>query len=543
MDKPFSQRNSGVAPGVAFCSSVSRTLSPDSSHVSRNPGFQKMMIFRYVLTVALAFSTLPAPATESAGHTLLRQALDAQGGEKKLRAIHSVSFQGTGYRNMIEQSERPEGPYFVTFFDLTEQHDQAHGALCRQSDLNTPGGQRFRTALLVAGKAAMKTAGSRQAPGNARDVRTAMEELALAPERVLLTALDAGDAHREADIVLQGVRHNVIRFTLDGATARLYLNQNTHLPTSVEYDGPLAATGYAMYLGDVTMRIFWSYWRLDKNGLRYPMQWDVQVNGMPAQMMMLRELRFDEPSDQNLTIPPEVAALYDASAPARTPDNVALGKDIQAIAPGVTQIRNSWNVTIVDQGDGLVVLEAPISSQYSEKILAEAALRFPRKRIKALISTSDSWPHLAGIREFAARGIPIYAVDLSEPIIRRTLDASYASHPDMLHKAPRTYELHLVSRKTSIGAGPNRIKLYPLRGETSERQMMVYMPGHRLLYGSDPFQRTADGHYTDAQAVSELLDAVTREHLEVDRFFMMHSAPRPFSELKNVLGEFDQRTD
>lgn len=497
------------------------------------------MILRCMLMASAAFSALPALAADFASKELLRQALDAQGGEEKLRSLRSVSFQSTGYRNMIEQSERPEGPYFVSFFDTTEQHDHADGAMRRQSDINPPGGQHYSTALLVADNIAMQSVGARQVPGSTRDVQAAKEELALSPERVLLTALDAGDAQRQADTILQGVRHYVIRFTLDGAEARLYLNQNTHLPTSIEYRGVLAKTGYAIYLGDVTMRTFWSYWRLDKHGVRYPMQWDVQLNGTPAQMMMLRDLKIDDPVDQKLAIPPAVAKQFNPDAPARTPDTATLGRDIQELAPGVIQIRSSWNVTIVDQGDGLVILEAPISSHYSAQVITESELRFPGKKIKAVVTTSDSWPHLAGIREYAARGIPIYALDLSEPIVRRTLNASYASHPDALQHAPRRQDLHFISRKTLIGAGPNRIELYPLRGETSERQMMAYLPGQRLLYGSDPFQRNGDGEYSDDQAVSELLDAVTREHLDVDRFFMMHVGPTPFSELKAVSQRID----
>ena len=423
----------------------------------------------------------------------------------------------------------------MSFFDLAEQHDHAHGALHRQSDINPPGGQHYSTALLMADNIAMQSFGTRQVPGSALDIQVAKEELALSPERVLLTALDSGDAQHETNTILQGVPHQVIRFTIDGAAARLYLNQNTHLPTSVEYSGLLAHAGYAMYLGDVTLRTFWSYWRLDKHGIRYPMQWDMQLNETPAQMMMLRDLKIDDPADQKLAIPPAVAKQFNPNAPARTPETATLGKDIQELAPGVIQIRSSWNVTIVDQGDGLVILEAPISSHYSAQVIAEAALRFPGKKIKAVVTTSDSWPHLAGIREYAASGIPIYALDLSEPIVRRTLNASYASHPDTLQRASGKRDLHFVSRKTLIGTGPNRIELYPLRGETSERQMMAYLPGQRLLYGSDPFQRTGDGEYSDDQAVSELLDTVAREHLDVDRFFMMHLGPTPFSELKAAL--------
>jgi hypothetical protein len=42
---------------------------------------------------------------------LARKALDAMGGEQKLRNLETVRFKAIGQRNMLKQSERPEGPY------------------------------------------------------------------------------------------------------------------------------------------------------------------------------------------------------------------------------------------------------------------------------------------------------------------------------------------------------------------------------------------------------------------------------------------------
>jgi hypothetical protein len=92
-----------------------------------------------------------------------------------------------------------------------------------------------------------------------------------------------------------------------------------------------------------------------------------------------------------------------------------------------------------------------------------------------------------------------------------------------------------VSAKSVLGDGVNRVELYPLRGVTSERQMMAYFPEHRLLYGSDPFQKISDTEYFTPQTVGEVVTAVEREHLVVDRFFMMHVDPTPWPELPEVL--------
>ena len=182
---------------------------------------------------------------------------------------------------------------------------------------------------------------------------------------------------------------------------------------------------------------------------------------------------------------------------------------------------------MVKQSDGIVVIEAPIASGYSAKVIAEAERRWPGVPVKAVISTSDSWPHIAGVGEYVARRIPVYVLDLNLAILQRLVDAPRTWYPDLLAQSPRKPDFRVVSDKVVLGDGPNRLEFYPLRGETSERQMMVYFPQHKLLYGSDPFQKDESGRYFYPQTVWEVKRAVAREKLQVDTFFMMHVGPTP----------------
>ena len=100
----------------------------------------------------------------------------------------------------------------------------------------------------------------------------------------------------------------------------------------------------------------------------------------------------------------------------------------------------------------------------------------------------------------------------------------------MLSAVNRQAHMRPVSGKTVIGTGDNRVEIYPLHGETTERQMMVYFPALKLLYGSDAFQQLPDGNWFYPQTVWEVTSAAGREHLTVDRFFMMHVGPTPWSE-------------
>jgi hypothetical protein len=132
-------------------------------------------------------------------------------------------------------------------------------------------------------------------------------------------------------------------------------------------------------------------------------------------------------------------------------------------------------------------------------------------------------------------GTPIYALDLNQPILNRLAAMPYASKPDAQQRTHGSPVFRLVHEKTVLGSGKNRMEIYPIRGETSERQMMVYFPEHHLLYGSDPFQQNPDGSFFYPQTVTELTDAVAREHLDVRDFFMMHIGPTPWTDLEKAI--------
>ena len=475
------------------------------------------------------------PGERADARTLIAQALAAQGGEKMLRAIRSVSWIGTGYRNMVEQSERPEGPYLTEFQTITETDDYAGD---RHRTVTAATVYPFGTTtsgIVAAGGVAMRLFEQTRSAGSAGQLKVAGERAALTPERLLLTAADADDVRREPDVVMQSVNQNVVMFNLDGAPVRIYLNAETHLPTAMDYSGPAARTNFWSFLGDATTRTYYGVWSLERRGIRYPLQLNVETNGLPDQLVAVHDLRFDGMiADADFTIPPDVRTAFAkvAAGPAVKPISLAAP---QLIAPGVAFIPGAWNTIVIRQEDGIVVIEAPISNAYSAAVLAEAQALFPSLPIKAVVTTSDAWPHFAGIREYVAHAIPVYALDRNLPILGRNVDASYASKPDLEYKVRQAATFRSVSGMTVVGTGRNRMVLYPLRGETTERQMMVYFPELRLLYGSDAFQQDGHGEFTFPQAVDEVVDAATREHLAVDRVVMMHIAPEPWQNLLTTL--------
>jgi glyoxylase-like metal-dependent hydrolase (beta-lactamase superfamily II) len=199
------------------------------------------------------------------------------------------------------------------------------------------------------------------------------------------------------------------------------------------------------------------------------------------------------------------------------------------LAPGVTLYPGAWNATIVKQDDGVVILESPISGTYAAGVLDEAKRLYPALSVKAVLSTSDSWPHVGGVRQAVALSLPVYILDLNEPLLDRLVAAPHKLHPDLLEQKPQKPHWQIVSGKVTVGAGANRMELYPLRGGATERQYMVYFPEHRLLYASDTLALNDDGSLYDPELMREVAAAVQRENVQVETVFAMHQGPVAWS--------------
>lgn len=493
------------------------------------------MRLRYLVLFLAAFPlcTFAQPASSAAD--LLHAGINAMGGETKLRSLNALHFQASLIRNMVEESERPEGPYILENDQIEEWRDLVHNQWRQDMKMNVVMVPEMSGTSIVSDGAASSGSGGQFGPGSGADLQEAAEALALSPERILFTALGSRDLRRLPDLTLQGVPHHEVEFTWLGVPVRVFLNADTHLPTAVEW---VTAYPYQMFWsvwGDVISRAYYSLWWL-QDGFHYPLQEDIFRNGLPDLTKTITKLDFNPTlAPDQFAISAENRTAFAARANKTVDDRTPNFSGAVELAPGILFIRGSWNTTLVKQDDGIVILEAPISSGYSAKVLDYVHSKYPGIPIKAVVTTSDAWPHVAGVREYIAQNVPVYVLDRNLPLIQRLLQAPRTKYPDSLaHTTPRP-QLRPVTAKTTIGTGANRLELYPLHGETTERQIMVYFPDHKLLYGSDCFQKMQDGKFFYPQTMYELKNAVDREHLSVERYFMMHIPPSPWSEvLKTV---------
>jgi len=493
------------------------------------------MTLRALVLLLTAFPLSTFAQSSPSAADLLHSALDAMGGETKLRSLNALHLQASVIRSMVEESERPEGPYILENDQIDEWRDLAHNQWRQNVKMNVVMVPEMSGTTIVSDGAASSGADSQFGPGSGADLQDAAEALALSPERVLFTALASRDLRRLPDLTLQAVPHHAVEFSWQGTPVRVFLNSDTHLPTAVEW---VTAYPYQMFWslwGDVTTRAYYSLWWL-QDGVHYPLQEDVFRNGLPDFTKTITKLDFNPAfASDEFAISADNRSAFAARATKTIDERAPNFIGAAELVPGVLFIRGSWNTTLVKQDDGIVVLEAPISSGYSAKVIDYIHSKFPGAPIKAVITTSDAWPHIAGLREYVAAKIPIYILDRNVPLIQRVLQAPRTKYPDALARSNTQPQFRPITAKTTIGTGANRMELYPLHGETTERQIMVYFPEQKLLYGSDSFQKMQDGKFFYPQTMYELKNAVEREHLTVDRYFMMHIPPSPWSEvLKTV---------
>jgi hypothetical protein len=496
------------------------------------------------MVLFLITSSWIAVSAQEGGHTMgapgcdhlspqqcVRAALEAMGGSDRLESLKSVRLQIVSHTLLMEQSYR-QAPFITSYerdvvtTDLAGQRTLTESKVTwPESDLNQPNSDSTSIVDPEGGVCHSKNGDS---PCGLATQNAARERLSLGPARVLLTAEGTPDLHFVAPETVRETPHTVVAFTWQGVPIRLFLNPFNHLPDAVETTQEFQDFWY--FWGDVKQRIYFDNWKVVE-GIRFPTNLVEERNGVVWRSEQALNVEFNVAIDDK-------AFAMDAGAAKQSAHQVGwkrpfMGKTDTVLALGIDLFQGAWNSTIVKEPDGIVILEAPISGLYTQGVIEEAKKRYPGMPIKAVLSTSDSWPHTGGVRTAVAQGLPIFILDLNRPLLDRIVNAPHTLDPDALQsakgsKAPRWM---IVSKKEEIGSGANRMELYPLRGAATERQYMVYFPEYHLLYASDTLALNNDGSLYDPELMSEVAQAVTRERLTVDKVYAMHQAPLAWAQV------------
>jgi hypothetical protein len=460
-------------------------------------------------------------------------ALNAMGGRERIEAVKTLGLEGVQHTLLVEQSYRQE-PFITAYARTQEKIDFSAQRMLIQTHLtwpeSDPGQSESDTTLVVGPEGGVYRSDKSDSPASRADIEAARRDLALGPMRLLLEASGAADLHYESAQRVRSTLHPVLAFNWQGRPVRVMINPFNHLPDAVETVAVFYDHWYQW--GDVRQRIYWDNWQT-MHGLRYPTNEVEERNGMVWESRQVLKVDLNPAIDATVfKIDAQVAPKGVQSKGWERPFNAAKGI---TLAPGITLFPGSWNATVVTQVDGIVLLESPLSGTYMAGVIDKAKEQSPGQPLKAVLSTSDSWPHVGGVRQVVALGLPVYILDLNRPLLERLVASPRHLHPDLLAQAARQPKWRIVSQKVQVGAGPNRMELYPLRGASTERQYMVYFPEHKLLYASDTLALNADGSLYAPELMREVMDAVKRENLQVATVFAMHQEPVPWTQVTTLV--------
>ncbi len=109
-----------------------------------------------------------------------------------------------------------------------------------------------------------------------------------------------------------------------------------------------------------------------------------------------------------------------------------------------------------------------------------------------VVVTDLAWPHVAGVRFWAARGATIMSHATSRPFLQQLLDRKWELAPDALEKARASKRgapaYHLVTHADGFALAGGKIRVKAIDGIGSEGALYAWLPAQRFLWASDYLQ-------------------------------------------------------
>lgn len=496
-----------------------------------------------VLLVAWPSVATPVPAAvHASARQILQQSISTVQRRRDLSGLRSMELKvRNAISHLADTDHSDSAPWIVDYEDSDWIEDLRGNRRLETSNSVRASGDKAQSMILSTPQLVQASGTENGVPDPLRaDAAAPNWELAN-PIRSLVIAAAAPDLRLLGTAIVHQVPADVVGFTWNGFPAKLFISRESRLPMAVESLITLPGRIAWASRGDLLDRTEWMNWTL-VNGIRFPTQWDTTRNGSALQTTTVLAARLDVVLDEK-TLTPDPEAAAQLLLPGRkNVDDLALGdpaRPISEIAHGVVQIPGDWYSTLVRQRDGIVVIDAPISNGYSAKVMAEAARRFPGVPIKAVITTTNYFWHTAGLREYAARGIPIYALDHNARVVRDLLHSPHSLAPDAYSKSSRKTALHLLAGPTMLGAGENKLLLIPVRRAFGQ-MLMVYFPDHRILHTAELVQPLGPGGaLLFPEYLQEVTDAVHDAGIVPKTMIGMHMGPTPWSMVAEAIANAD----
>lgn len=492
----------------------------------------KLTCMRKLIPIVLLTILLTPVKTQDAKQ-ILQKTREAFGGSA-WDTINYVRMHYIGHQQWLEQSENPSGPFITSYIDVEELRDTRK--LRMNQKVETKMFQSIQPSQLTYVQddtVGYMAFGERKMSLYPSFREENIKWMQYAPENVLKQALTS-NIKFDKMIDLDGVNHYQVSFAANKIGYTLFINANTFLISEAHIDTYAPNEFFFSVWGKFKTRIQYSVYALHQHNVLYPLQWDVYRTGQLWKRIIVNDIAFQKTADESaLSIPDDIRK---SSVPAQDVNKTKLPVDkVIEVAKGIFVIPGNWFTGWAEQEDGIVVIESPISSGYSVQLISEIRKRYPSKKIKAVVVSSDAWPHLAGVREYISVGVPVYTNKLNKPILDKVATADFSPRPDNQQTKKLKPVYSLVDKTVSLDDKNVPIQILPVNGEGGERMVAVYFPKQKVLYASDLIQQQRDKSFFFIEYLAEVKAVVDRNKLQVDTVYAMHTAPLAWKEILEAL--------
>jgi glyoxylase-like metal-dependent hydrolase (beta-lactamase superfamily II) len=347
---------------------------------------------------------------------------------------------------------------------------------------------------------------------------------------VLLTPLldDASGATEAGTADWDGTTYDLLELEADAHPITLWVDPETDLVAR------LTTLENSHMHRDVEIEVRYDDWQDTRAGVLFPAH---------VQLLLAGETILDETRSafDTAELGPETFALPKEANPALDPAEVARGErnhqhnqlfasigipndGLQLTivadepAPGIHVLTGgSHHSIVVEQENGLVLLEAPLYAQRCEAILDWAAAELPGQAFTHVVISHHHDDHAACARVLVAEGATLVIHDASEAFFEEILAAPSTIEPDALELAPvADPPILTVPAGDSITLDdPTRpLALYDLPNAHAADMVLPFLPGPGIAYVVDLFSPGFPGG--DPNGAAAILDAFAQHGITDD---------------------------
>ena len=478
-------------------------------------------------------STSDASESSSGGDaTLLERVALALGGADQLAALDGFVLTAEGTTRNADEGATPDDTVVDgSTFTIDLAVDVANGGyrLDHQRTITFAGlGLPMQYAEIISGDigAIEGTDNLFGAPGGAmpsdRWGAIVRRQQLLNPQLLIIAALaDPTIASDLGPADLDGVAHDRLAIANEVAPLVLWIDPATDLPVR------LTTLENNWLRRDVELAVAYDGWAASDGGVLFAATATLAIDGEVLHEETRSAISTTaDVAPELFEIPPDATSTLDEAAAARGRMNHSLLLEFQAVgipgwglqdqvapielAPAVTHLTGGTHHSIVvEQENGLVLLETPLYEARCEALLDWAAAEFPAKPITHAVVSHYHVDHAGCARTLVARGATLVVGEGSDVVWTDVLAAPSTIDPDELSANPMEATIEYVpdGGSTVIDDASAPVTVFDLPNEHSSDMVLPFVESAGVVFVADLFNPgTAQLFPTGAQTVLDALE-------------------------------------